>query len=105
MRQTVDSLRWTAGAGGAGSRPSGTTKDPRRSGCRGPRRAHGCARWSDATAWEPKTAFAALDATIEEAIAPSDEISGVFPAAAQDPIAEIGMDMSRFPSDARLQWK
>jgi transposase len=50
-----------------------------------------------------------LDATIEEVIAPFaaqvaqlDQVTGVGLSAAQDLIAEIGVDMSRFPSDAHL---
>jgi transposase len=53
--------------------------------------------------------IAALDTTIIEAIAPFahqvaqlDEATGVGPVAAQELIAEIGVDMSRFPSDAHL---
>jgi transposase len=51
----------------------------------------------------------ALDATIEEVIGPFaaqvaqlDEVTGIGVTAAQDLIAEIGVDMSRFPSDAHL---
>jgi transposase len=51
----------------------------------------------------------ALDATIEKVIAPFaaqvaqlDEVTGIGVTAAQDLIAEIGVDMSRFPSDAHL---
>jgi hypothetical protein len=51
----------------------------------------------------------ALDATIEQVIAPFaaqvaqlDEVTGIGLVAAQDLIAEIGVDMSRFPSDAHL---
>ncbi len=50
-----------------------------------------------------------LDARIEEAVAPFSpqaeqlaEISGCGPVAAQELIAEIGVDMGRFPSDAHL---
>ncbi len=55
------------------------------------------------------TQIAALDTTIAEAIAPFAhqvaqlvEITAVGPTAAQELIAEIGVDMSRFPSDAHL---
>jgi transposase len=51
----------------------------------------------------------ALDTTIEEVIAPFaaqvaqlDEVTGIGRTAAQDLIAEIGVNMSRFPSDAHL---
>jgi transposase len=50
-----------------------------------------------------------LDATIEEVIAPFaaqvaqlDQVTGIGVTAAQDLIAEFGVDMSRFPSDAHL---
>jgi transposase len=50
-----------------------------------------------------------LDTTIAEAIAPFThqveqltEITGAGPTAAQELIAEVGVDMSRFPSDAHL---
>jgi transposase len=53
--------------------------------------------------------IAALDATIETAIAPFarqvaqlDEITGVGVTAAQELIAEVGVDMGRFPSHAHL---
>jgi transposase len=53
--------------------------------------------------------IAALDTTIEEAIAPFaqqvaqlDEITGVGVIAAQELIAEVGVDMGRFPSAAHL---
>jgi transposase len=53
--------------------------------------------------------IAALDTTIEEAIAPFtgqvaqlDELTGVGVTSAQELIAEIGVDMSRFPSAAHL---
>jgi transposase len=53
--------------------------------------------------------IAALDLQAEQAIAPFarqaeqlDEITGVGPTAAQELIAEIGIDMSRFPSAAHL---
>ncbi|MBO3753250.1 transposase, partial [Streptosporangiaceae bacterium NEAU-GS5] len=53
--------------------------------------------------------IAALDLQAERAIAPFacqaeqlDEITGVGPTAAQELIAEIGIDMSRFPSAAHL---
>jgi transposase len=55
------------------------------------------------------TQIAALDTTIVEAIAPFvhqvaqlDEATGIGDVAAQELIAEIGVDMSRFPSDAHL---
>jgi transposase len=51
----------------------------------------------------------ALDTTIEEVIAPFaaqvtqlDEVTGIGVAAAQDLIGELGVDRSRFPSDAHL---
>jgi transposase len=51
----------------------------------------------------------ALDATIEQVIGPFtaqvtqlDEVTGIGATAAQDLIAEIGVDMSRFPCDAHL---
>jgi transposase len=50
-----------------------------------------------------------LDSTIEQVIAPFadqvaqlDEITGIGAVAAQELIAELGVDMSRFPSDAHL---
>jgi transposase len=53
--------------------------------------------------------IAALDRTIEQAIAPFaqqvaqlDQITGVGVAAAQELIAEVGVDMGRFPSAAHL---
>jgi len=53
--------------------------------------------------------IAALDATIEEAVAPFaaqvaqlDEVTGVGVTAAQELIAEVGVDMGRFPSAAHL---
>jgi transposase len=53
--------------------------------------------------------IAALDSTIEEAIAPFaqqvaqlDEVTGVGVTAAQELIAEVGVDMGRFPSAAHL---
>jgi transposase len=53
--------------------------------------------------------IAALDATIETAIAPFarqvaqlDQITGVGATAAQELIAEVGVDMGRFPSHAHL---
>lgn len=53
--------------------------------------------------------IATLDAAIEQAIAPFsrqvtqlDEVTGIGVAAAQELIAEIGVDMNRFPSDAHL---
>jgi transposase len=53
--------------------------------------------------------IAALDATIEQAIAPFaaqvtqlDEVTGVGVTAAQELIAEVGVDMGRFPSAAHL---
>jgi transposase len=53
--------------------------------------------------------IAALDTTIEEAIAPFaaqvaqlDEVTGVGVTAAQELIAEVGVDMGRFPSAAHL---
>jgi transposase len=53
--------------------------------------------------------IAALDTTIEEAIAPFasqvaqlDEVTGVGVVAAQELIAEVGVDMARFPSAAHL---
>ena len=53
--------------------------------------------------------IAALDATIaggdrpfRAQVAPVDEITGIGPTAAQELIAEIGVDMSRFPSAAHL---
>jgi len=55
------------------------------------------------------TQIAALDTTIVEAIAPFvhqvaqlDEATGIGDVAAQELIAEIGVDMNRFPSDAHL---
>jgi transposase len=51
----------------------------------------------------------ALDTTIEEVIGPFaaqvaqlDEVTGIGRTAAQDLIGELGVDMSRFPSDAHL---
>lgn len=53
--------------------------------------------------------IATLDTTIAEAVAPFahqveqlGEITGVGATAAQELIAEVGVDMSRFPSDAHL---
>ena len=53
--------------------------------------------------------IAALDTTIEQAIAPFasqvaqlDEVTGVGITAAQELIAELGVDMGRFPSAAHL---
>jgi transposase len=53
--------------------------------------------------------IAALDTTIEQAIAPFaaqvtqlDAITGVGVTAAQELIAEVGVDMGRFPSAAHL---
>jgi transposase len=53
--------------------------------------------------------IAALDTTIEQAIAPFasqvaqlDEVTGVGVTAAQELIAEVGVDMARFPSAAHL---
>jgi transposase len=53
--------------------------------------------------------IAALDTTIEEAVAPFasqvaqlDEVTGIGVTAAQELIAEIGVDMGRFPSAAHL---
>jgi transposase len=53
--------------------------------------------------------IASLDTAIDEAVAPFarqvaqlDEVTGIGPLAAQELIAEIGVDMSRFASDAHL---